>query len=91
MSDPREILEAVDPLTEREHAILAMATRRFVFAGSREQAVRTELGLTDTRYAQLLNAVIDKPAALVAEPVLVKRLRRLRETRRARRDHARSA
>lgn len=90
MSDPRGMVVAVEELTAREAAILAMAKRRFGFAGAREQAIRDELGLTATRYAQLLNQTIDKPAALAAEPVLVKRLLRLREMRQVARSRART-
>ena len=45
--------------------------------------------MSATRYYQVLNALIDKPAALAADPLLVKRLRRLQvhrqRTRAARR------
>lgn len=91
MSDPRRIVPAVDELTERERAILEIAGRDHRVAGAREAAARAELGLNATRYAQLLNAVIDKPAALAANPMLVKRLRRVRAARQARRSTVRRA
>nr|MBA2477365.1 DUF3263 domain-containing protein [Sporichthyaceae bacterium] len=34
-----------------------------------------------TRYYQVLNALIDRPEALAYDPMLIKRLRRLRATR----------
>ncbi|NDA83807.1 MAG: DUF3263 domain-containing protein, partial [Actinobacteria bacterium] len=37
--------------------------------------------LTPARYYQLLNDLIDRDDALAAAPILVKRLRRLREAR----------
>jgi hypothetical protein len=37
--------------------------------------------MSDTRYYQLLNTLIDRPEALVHDPMLVKRLRRLRQSR----------
>jgi len=37
--------------------------------------------MSATRYYQLLNALIDKPEALAEDPMLIKRLRRLRSTR----------
>lgn len=89
MSDLYRIVGGVEGLTEREAAILAMAKRRFVFPGQREAALRDELGLTGTRYHQLLARIIDTPAALAAEPVLVRRLLRLREQRAARRSASR--
>jgi hypothetical protein len=73
-------------LTERDQAILAFEHRWWKHAGSKEQAIRETFGLSATRYYQLLNVLLDNPAALAAEPVLVGRLRRLRATRsRARR------
>ena len=73
-------------LTERERAILAFEQRWWKHAGAKEQAIRETFDLSATRYYQLLNALLDNPAALATEPVLVGRLRRLRATRsRARR------
>jgi len=37
--------------------------------------------MSATRYYQVLNALVDKPEALAADPLLVKRLRRLRQSR----------
>jgi hypothetical protein len=37
--------------------------------------------MSATRYYQVLNALIDKPEALAAEPLLIRRLRRLRASR----------
>lgn len=50
--------------------------------GAKEQAIHDELGLSPTRYYQLLNAVLDDPAAWEYDPVLVRRLRGLRSSRR---------
>ncbi|MBL7254552.1 DUF3263 domain-containing protein [Paractinoplanes lichenicola] len=68
-------------LTEREQQILAFEARWWKHAGSKEQAVRDTFGLSSTRYYQLLNGLLDNPAALEHDPVLVGRLRRLRSTR----------
>ncbi|MEV1330302.1 DUF3263 domain-containing protein [Micromonospora costi] len=68
-------------LTERERAILAFEQRWWRHAGAKEQAIRDAFGLSATRYYQLLNGLLDNPAALAAEPVLVGRLRRLRSSR----------
>ncbi len=72
------------PLGDRELGLLALERRRWRHRGAKEQAVRDELGLSAARYHQLLNALLDDPRALAAEPVLVARLRRLREERTAR-------
>ncbi|MGW4502358.1 DUF3263 domain-containing protein, partial [Micromonospora sp. NPDC004336] len=68
-------------LTERERGILAFEQQWWRHAGAKEQAIRDTFGLSATRYYQLLNALLDNPAALAADPVLVGRLRRLRSSR----------
>ncbi|KAB1908845.1 DUF3263 domain-containing protein [Micromonospora sp. AMSO1212t] len=70
-----------DGLTERERRILAFEAQWWKHAGAKEQAIRDTFGLSATRYYQLLNALLDQPAALAAEPVLIGRLRRLRSSR----------
>ena len=47
----------------------------------KEQAIKEMFDLSPTRYYQVLNNVIDNPAALAEDPLLVRRLRRLRATR----------
>ncbi len=76
-----ELAAAETGLTEREWRILAFERQWWRHAGAKEQAIRDEFGLSATRYYQMLNALLDKPAALEYEPVVVKRLRRLRATR----------
>ncbi len=68
-------------LTERDRAILAFERQWWKYAGAKEQAVRELFDMSATRYYQLLNALIDRPEALEADPMLVKRLRRLRSAR----------
>jgi hypothetical protein len=51
-------------------------------SGRKERAIRERFGYSSTRYHQLLNGVIDLPGALAYDPMLVRGLRRLRETRR---------
>jgi hypothetical protein len=51
----------------------------------KEPAVRAKFGLSPARYYQLLNRLIDRPEALEYDPMLVQRLRRLREVRRGKR------
>lgn len=70
-------------LSERDVAILAFERQWWRHAGAKEQAIREEFGLSAARYYQLLGALIDRPAALTHDPMLVKRLLRLRETRQA--------
>ncbi|MEW1585147.1 DUF3263 domain-containing protein [Micromonospora vinacea] len=79
-----ESAQPADPapgLTERERAILAFEQQWWRHAGAKEQAVRDTFGISSTRYYQLLNGLLDNPAALAADPVLISRLRRLRSSR----------
>lgn len=84
---PRPADDAVPPeppkpaLSDREQQILAFEARWWKHAGAKEQAIRDTFALSSTRYYQLLNGVLDNPAALEHDPVLVGRLRRLRSTR----------
>ncbi|MGK5679526.1 DUF3263 domain-containing protein [Actinoplanes sp. URMC 104] len=79
--DAPEQAPAQPGLGEREQQILAFESKWWKHAGSKEQAIRDTFGLSSTRYYQLLNALLDDPAALEHDPVLVGRLRRLRSTR----------
>lgn len=68
-------------LDRREREILAFESQWWKYAGAKEQAIRELFGMSATRYYQILNTLIDKPEALAADPLLVKRLRRLRNSR----------
>lgn len=68
-------------LPRRERDVLAFERHWWRYAGAKEAAIREQFGLSATRYYQVLNAVIDRPEALAADPLLVRRLRRMRATR----------
>src|SRR5690625_3977077 len=68
-------------LAERDVEILDFEREWWKYAGAKEQAVRERFDVSPTRYYQLLNRVIDDEAALAYDPMLVKRLRRLRAAR----------
>jgi hypothetical protein len=70
-----------DGLCRRDREILAFERQWWKYAGAKEQAIRELFDMSATRYYQVLNALIDTPAALAADPMLVKRLRRLRASR----------
>ena len=72
---------ATGSLSDREREILAFERQWWKYAGAKETAIRDLFDLSATRYYQTLNALIDRPEALVHDPMLVKRLRRLRTTR----------
>jgi len=86
---PAEPAEAADEggLSRREREILAFERQWWKYAGAKEQAVKDLFDMSATRYYQVLNALIDRQEALEHDPMLVKRLRRLR----AARQRARSA
>ena len=68
-------------LSQRDREILAFERQWWKYAGAKETAIRDLFDMSATRYYQTLNALIDRPEALVHDPMLVKRLRRLRTTR----------
>lgn len=68
-------------LSRRDREILAFERQWWKHAGVKEQAIRDLFDMSATRYYQVLNALIDTPEALAADPMLVKRLRRLRASR----------
>lgn len=74
-------------LSERDRRILDFERQWWKFAGAKEQAIRELFDMSGTRYYQLVNTLIDSPDALAYDPMLVKRLRRMR----AARQRARSA
>lgn len=75
------------PLSDRDRALLEFEAEWRRHAGAKEEAIRSELGLSPARYYQLLGRLIDTVEALEHDPMLVKRLRRVRDAR----DEAREA
>lgn len=75
------VLDESSNLDERDQRILALERQWWKYAGAKEQAIRELFDLSAANYYQLLNALIDTDAALAHDPMLVKRLRRLRSTR----------
>lgn len=69
------------PLSDRDRAVLDFEARWTGHGGAKEEAVRGELGLTPARYYQVLGRLIDQGDALAYAPMLVHRLRRLRDQR----------
>lgn len=76
-----EALAPADGLTSRELTMLAFERQWWKYAGAKEQAIRELFDMSAVRYYQLLNNLIEKEAAVAAEPLLVKRLRGVRGTR----------
>jgi hypothetical protein len=69
-------------LSERDRAVLALERRPWPGPGAKERAVREQLGMSPTRYYQLLSALLDDPRALAHDPLTVNRLRRVRQSHR---------
>ncbi len=76
-----EHADLIDGLNRRDREILAFERQWWKYAGAKEQAIRELFDMSATRYYQVLNSLIDTPGALAADPMLVKRLRRLRASR----------
>lgn len=72
-------------LDERSREVLDFERDWWKTPGPKERQVRERLGLSPARYQQLLNRAIDLPEAIAYDPMLVRRLRRLREERRRKR------
>ena len=72
----------MDALSDTDRAILQFEREWWRRRIPKERAVRDRLGLSPTRYHQLLNDLLDRPGALAFDPMLIGRLRRLREARR---------
>jgi hypothetical protein len=72
-------------LTRREHDMLAFERQWWRRAGAKDTAIRARFDLPPTRYYQVLNALVDRPDALAADPLVIGRLRRVRAGRHARR------
>ncbi len=68
-------------LGDREQRMLALEREWWKYSGAKEQAIRELFTMSATHYYQVLNSLIDTEAALAHDPMLVKRLRRLRSTR----------
>ena len=73
--------ELPEGLTRREYDILAFERQWWKYAGAKEQAIRELFDMSATRYYQVLNGLLDDPAALEFDPMLIKRLRRMRASR----------
>ena len=81
MSTAEQIHSSGSELSDRDREILAFERQWWKYAGSKEQAIRELFDMSSTRYYQVLNGLLDDAEALREDPMLVKRLRRLRAQR----------
>jgi hypothetical protein len=70
------------PLTDRDREILDFERGWWMLPASKSAGIREHLNLSPTRYYQLLNALLDDPDAMAYDPLVVRRLRRIRLQRR---------
>ncbi len=80
-------LQLQDTLSDLEVRILDFERQWWRYAGAKDAAIKELFQISAKAYYALLNNLIDRPDALVAAPLLVKRLRRLREARVSTRSH----
>ena len=81
MESATQISMPFGQLDRRDREILAFERQWWKYAGAKEQAIRELFDMSPTRYYQVLNVLLDKPEAMAADPLLIKRLRRLRTSR----------
>lgn len=81
MSAQPEPVVPASGLSPRDCRILDFERQWWRHVGAKEDAIRSQFALTPARYYQVLNAVIDLPAAVQYDPMLVRRLLRARDAR----------
>ena len=69
-------------LSDRDRAILEFEQRWWLEPGTKEAALRAQLDLSPSRYRELLYALIDDPEAMAFDPMVVRRVRKVRERNR---------
>jgi uncharacterized protein DUF3263 len=82
MGESRMKERAHSELDKRSREVLDFEREAWKLTVTKERAIRERFGFSPSRYHQLLHKVIDRPEALVYDPMLVRRLRRVREVRR---------
>ena len=68
-------------MNDRDRAILAFEAKWWRYSGNKAEAIARTFDISPVRYAQILNRVLDDPEAQQLDPLLVNRLRRLRDQR----------
>jgi hypothetical protein len=77
-TNPAGSLMDMEELSQRDIDILDFERSWWKHAGVKEQAIKERFDMSATRYYQVLNELLEQPAALEYDPILVKRLKRLR-------------
>lgn len=66
-------------LSDEDRSLLHFEREWWSKPGAKAASIRARFDLTETAYYQRLNRLIDNPAAVEADPLVVNRLRRLRD------------
>jgi hypothetical protein len=82
MGERRRNAQRRSDLDQRSRDVLDFEREAWKLSVTKERAIRERFGFSPSRYHQLLHRVIDRPEAFVYDPMLVRRLRRVREVRR---------
>ena len=84
-AEPQPVVEpvpaALHQLDARDEAILAFERQWWRHVGAKEEAIRSTFSLSAARYYQILGTLVDSPLALAHDPMLIKRLQRMRTLR----------
>jgi hypothetical protein len=82
MGERRREAHPLSSLDQRSTEVLDFEREAWKLTVTKERAIRERFGFSPSRYHQLLHRIIDRPEALIYDPMLVRRLRRVREVRR---------
>jgi hypothetical protein len=82
MGDRLRETGSTSDLDQRSRDVLDFEREAWKLSVTKERAIRERFGFSPSRYHQVLHRIIDRPEALVYDPMLVRRLRRVREVRR---------
>ena len=65
-------------LSSRDARVLEFEREWWRYPGPKDRAIREYLGMSATRYYQILRRLMDDPAASERDPLTIRRLRRIR-------------
>ena len=82
MGESRREAHPLSSLDQRSWEVLDFEREAWKLTVTKERAIRERFGFSPSRYHQFLHSIIDHPEALIYDPMLVQRLRRVREVRR---------
>jgi len=66
-------------LMKRDQRVLEFERDWWKYPGPKDRAIAEYLGMSATRYYQVLRRLMDDPAAIEYDPMTIRRLRRVRQ------------